>query len=379
MALATILSLIGTFKEQLISACTDVKNEAEFFLNGGLPTYIESIESKFLNTKTFLYRNENVPFYDVFFPVSLRNGNVKKKVTTYNELFGTSRFVTINGTAGSGKTMLMKHFFLTSIRDYYKIPLFIELRNLNDYEGSLTDFIYEVIFNNRLSPDKRILERLLESGSFILLLDGYDEIYSSKKNKFTIDLDKFIDRYAKNNFVISSRLGSGLESFPRFDNFYLEELTTEEIFEFTDLVLKCNPDKNFAVKINGAIKKSVNSDYSNLLKSPLLLSMFILTFNSYPELPRLKSKFYWNMFDTLTTRHNNYTKTGGYIYERKTGLKNDDFEKILTCFSYISYFEQKWSFDTEYLNTTLYKIKQRLNYDFSIDDLIQDLENALDS
>jgi len=43
MALATILSLIGTFKEQLISACTDVKNEAEFFLNGGLPTYIESM------------------------------------------------------------------------------------------------------------------------------------------------------------------------------------------------------------------------------------------------------------------------------------------------------------------------------------------------
>jgi len=67
MPIVTIATLISTFKGQLMSLVSDAKTEVEFFLDNGLPDYIDSIESKFANTKTFLYRNDNVPFYDVFF------------------------------------------------------------------------------------------------------------------------------------------------------------------------------------------------------------------------------------------------------------------------------------------------------------------------
>ncbi len=374
---SSVLTLLSTFKDPILALCSDLKTEVEYFWDNGLPDYVDSLEKKFTNTKTFLYRNETVPFYDVFFPVSLKISGVVKKVTTYDELFGNSHYVSIIGTAGCGKTMLMKHFFLTTIKELFRIPIFIELRNLNDYEKSFTEYIYEHIFNNKLSPDKRILERLLESGQFVLLLDGYDEIYSDKKNKITDDLDKFIDRYSKNLFLVSSRPGSGIESMPRFNNYFVEQLSKAEVFLFIDKVLKDNSDAELSKKIKNVITDSFDSDYSNFLRSPLLLSMFILTFNTYPELPTRKSKFYWNVFDTLATKHDSFTKKGGYQHERKTKLQNEEFERILQWFSFKALFEGKLNFDSEYLTNKLTEIKKALKYDLNIGHLIEDLTLAI--
>lgn len=377
MPIVTVSVLLTTFKDSLLKLFSDVKTEVEFFIDNGLSEYIESIQAKFAYTKTFLYRNETVKFSDIFFPVSLKINNKGKKITTCEDLFKNSQFATIIGTAGSGKTMLMKHFFLTSIDNSYKIPIYIELRNLNDYDKSFTEFIYEVIFNNKLSPDQKILERLLATGQFILLLDGYDEIYSDRKNKITNDIDKFIDRYSKNHFLISSRPSSGIESLPRFNNYFVQELSNTEVFEFIDLVLKGNAEKDLATKIKDVISKSFDNEYSNFLRSPLLLSMFILTFNTYPELPKKKSKFYWNVFDTLANKHDTFTKKAGYQHERKTKLHNEDFEKILQWFAFKSLFQGKLNFDSHYFSTTLTQIKASLNYEFSVPDLIQDLTLAV--
>jgi hypothetical protein len=273
--------------------------------------------------------------------------------------------------------MLMKHFFLSSIKEQFRIPIVIELRGLNEFNGSLIEYIHQVIFNNKLSPTERILERLLTSGNFIFLLDGYDEIYSNRKFKITSELEDFIDKYHTNNYIITSRPGSGIETFPRFSNYLVQPLNSQEVNEFIHLQLKENEDSKLAEKIIEVISRPENFDYRNFLSSPLLLSMFILTFNSYPELPKRKSKFYWNVFDTLATKHDTFTKKGGYQHERKTGLQNEEFEKILKWFSYISLFEGKYSFDDQYLVTKLNDIKSKLGLSCNTEKLIQDLTLAI--
>lgn len=365
--------LINAFKGPLLGLAKELKNEASHFINDGLEDYLNNIRGKFSRTKTFLYRNENVDFYSVFFPVSLNLGHTKVKIQSLTELFQHSRFATIIGHAGSGKTMLMKHFFLSSIDTQFRIPIVVELRSLNEFEGSIIEYIYQIIFHNKLSPSQRILERLLSGGNFIFLLDGYDEIFSNKKGKITDDLERFIDKYHLNNFLITSRPGAGIESFPRFNNYYVAPLSREEIIEFVDLQLTGNEDTQLADKIKTLINRPDNRDYDNFLSSPLLLSMFLLTFSSYPELPRRKSKFYYNVFDTLATKHDSFTKKGGYQHERKTGLQNEEFENILKWFSYISLFEGKYSFDSQYLTSKLNDIKKSFNLTYNTNDLIKDL------
>ena len=313
-----------------------------------------------------------------FFPVKLEYRETTVDISDNPlEIFENKKCISIIGFAGSGKSMLMKHIFLKTLENYRLIPLVIELRFLNDYQGNLTDYIYDKILNNRLSPNNKILERILAEGNFLFLFDGYDEIYSKSKSKITNEIDKFIDRYSKNRFIITSRPGANVESVPRFDSMYVKSLEKGEIETFINVQLAQTDYPEMAKKIIEAIKKGQSESYQAYLGNPLLLSMFILTFESHPVLPKLKSRFYWNVFDTLASRHDSVTKKGGYQHERRTNLQAEELESILKWFSYHSLFEGKFSFDRQYLSQKLQAIKTKLKYTCNVDDLIDDLTISL--
>ncbi len=101
--------------------------------------------------------------------------------------------------------------------------------------------------------------------------------------------------------------------------------------------------------------------------------MYILTYRNYPELPKSKNKFYWNVFDTLCTKHDSISKKGAYVHEKKSKLQNEDFEKILRWFCYVSVLEERFNFDEQYLSEKFQFIKQALNFTFEVKDLIYDL------
>lgn len=106
--------------------------------------------------------------------------------------------------------------------------------------------------------------------------------------------------------------------------------------------------------------------------------MFIFTFKNYPELPKQRSKFYWNVFDTLCTRHDSFSKSGGWQHERQSGLKNEELEKILCWFSYISLFEGSYSFDLNYLKTNIQKIvNNKIEGNPDLEKVIYDLSVSL--
>lgn len=109
------------------------------------------------------------------------------------------------------------------------------------------------------------------------------------------------------------------------------------------------------------------------MSSPLLLSMFILTFNEHPELPQKKSSFYYNVFDTLHSKHDAKSKSGGYQHEKKTKLSEDDIRKVLEAYCFVSYLQSVFEFSPQYIHITITKMLKSLNLSFDIDDLIYDL------
>jgi energy-coupling factor transporter ATP-binding protein EcfA2 len=372
------LTLINSFKNPLLELASDLKDEVKFYFDTGIIKYVENNRKKFIKTKTFLYRHENINFYDIYFPITLRFKNEHKyNLNDVNDLFNESNFIAVIGNAGSGKSMLLKHLFLLSIKQFVKIPIVIELRNLNDYQGTFFEYVNKSLSGQKITPNAKILERILTDGEFIFLLDGYDEIYSDNKNKITTELIEFMDIYSNNFFFITSRPGANIESLPRFNSYFVNNLDNIQVKEFIKLQLKLCDDNKLGEKIISVVDKPENKDYNSYLSSPLLLSMFIMTFNSYPELPKSKSKFYWNVFDTLCTKHDSFTKQGGYQHERKTGLQNEEFEHILKWFSYISLFKGKYSFDNQYFTNLLQKIKGKLKLDCSLTDLKEDLTVAI--
>lgn len=375
---AAITSLLATFKEPLVKKLNDISDEIGYVFNNTLNNYINNYYNKYSKTKTFIYRDEKIDFYEVFYPVTIKNRvSLCTEIQQLKEVIFEEKYMTIIGSAGSGKSMLMKHIFLSCIHQFYTIPIVVELRNLNDLDITIFDYISNILIRNKLAKSEKILERILKEGNFIFLFDGYDEIFSDNKNKITNEIEELVDLYPDNAFVITSRPGANAESFQRFNNYFVQPLTPKQVNEFVSIQFKNHESKESIGKIITVIEKPENKDYLDYFTNPLLLSMFIFTFSSHPEIPKKKSKFYWNVFDTLCTKHDTFTKKGFWLHERRSKLKNEELELILKWFSYISLFKGKYNFDVEYLKQTLTSIAEKFKFECDVEDLIYDLSVSI--
>src|SRR5690606_34896150 len=266
----------------------------------GLSDYLYSQTHKYYFTNTFLHRSEKVKFNDIYYPIKANYKNLTTDFGNLNDLFENYNNITIVGSAGSGKTTLIKHIFLQTITDKSKIPILIELRNLNDFKGDLEMLISEKILKSKVKPSDAIFKRTLESGNFLFLLDGYDEIFSEKKQDINRQIELFVDSYSKNNFLITTRPGSGIESFARFYDFKVCPLDNNDVIGFISKIVEEGEREE---RIKKLVLDPKNMNYYEFLRNPLLLSMFIMAFENHPEIPKRKSAFYRNVFDTLYSRH----------------------------------------------------------------------------
>jgi len=350
------------------------KDEISNAFKEGLFNYLHSQTEKFYYTNNFLHRTKKLKFSKIYYPIK---ATYEKLTTDFSDLKGVFeeyKFIQIIGQAGSGKSTLVNYIFLNSFKSLKKIPILIELRNLNSYEKSLENYILEKILTLKIKPSKSILKRELTSGNFFILLDGYDEITSNRKNNIDVEINDFFDRYSKNYALLTTRPGNGNEFRNRFYSFNVQSLTKEEIPNFIDMQVF---DEQRKIELIKVINKASNSDYKDYLSNPLLLSMFILAFESHPEIPKRKSSFYRNVFDTLYSKHDGITKSG-FPREKKSRLQREDFENILSIFSYISLIDSKYNFTEEYITDTLIKVRTKyVKFESSIEDIIFDLRTSI--
>ncbi|HYG40097.1 MAG TPA: NACHT domain-containing protein [Cytophagales bacterium] len=372
--------LLTAFKDQISQILSLTKDELKNFFDDGLHNYLEKQRIKFLSTKTFLFRIENVSFYNVFFPARLLRPNGLKSINYTSLINVDERYVdrcVISGEAGSGKTMLIKALFLESIKNVYKIPILIELRYMNDFDGGIIKYIKNIVLDNKIKPSDRILERVLERGGFLFLFDGYDELYSDKVKKITKEINDFVEKYSKNQYIITTRPGTSALYLDNFEVYSVLKLEKSEIRLFIEKQVNVIDDKMLGEKIINVINKTKNTDYAEYLSNPLLLSMFIFAFRVNPQIPKTKYKFYSNVFETLITQHDSINKKGGFQHERRSTLRNEDIEKVLKWLSFITFRKGKYSFQIDDLKDVLSVIKEKIQIDFSIEHLIYDLSISI--
>ncbi len=363
--------------EKLLGA---VGNELkQTFSNRLLEYQVEEYKRNFYS-KTLLHRSEPKPLNEFYQPLFISKADSDSKKTSTKSaktLFSKTNYLTIIGSAGSGKSTIVKSLYVNCFKENYKIPIKVELRYLNEFEGTITDYIFNEIFHfQKIGFSNTIIDRMLSSDAFVFFLDGYDEISSTIKSKTTKDLDSFVQKYPNNKYVITSRPYTSIDLLPLFTNYYVCDLESDEIAAFVKKQIPSN-EKELANKIIEAINKTENQSYASFLRNPLLLSMFVLTFQSYSEIPQKRSEFYDQVFDTLFSIHDSVSKLA-YVREKLSGLSKDQFEEVLQLFSFLSFFEEKFIFPPNYLSDKLEIIKsKKKSLVFDNDKIIDDLQVAI--
>ena len=324
--------------------------------------YLSALKEKYSKVITILYEQPQnfrdificssiscqVDYYEEQFGEILPRYVEMKNPTARKLLNGLSNRIIISGIGGLGKSMMMRHLLLQACDDYASskmIPFFVSLRNYNE-EQDLSIFIH----NSTSTLSKLTLEQfkaVLASGKALILFDGMDEIQSNRQRAFELAIEDFTDRYSDNMFIISTRRFKTFEALSRFNFTHLMPLTKEQAMA---LVSKLRFDEEIKAKFLEQLDKKLYKTHKEYVTNPLLLTILLLTFKTYADVPSKMHVFYAEAYNALSTRHD--ASKGGFIREYKTKLPPDRFREYLTEFCGISYGDEIYEFDKE----TYYKI-----------------------
>lgn len=360
--------ILNTILDVPVNVFNSISTSTRNTFKIGLNDYLVKQRERTEKIKTLLHGTEPINLLDIYFPLRLRfkilaeGKRIEKSIKTENieNVFQKSNFITVVGDAGSGKTTLVKYLFIQSIRQNYAIPIMIILRELNENKYDLKTYIIQQVFRNKISENDSILEKALENGKIVFFLDGFDELNTTIKNDVTKEIEKFVNEYPSNKYILTTRPYTGIEILPMFKNHEVCGLDFDkgEVEEFIKKQLF--KEMELASKIIESLSKNLQDHHHirTFLSNPLLLLLYLIKFQTNAGVSSKKSQFYRDVIEALFYRHDSISKYWSGR-ERVCGLNQEQFEYILTRFSYISFFEAKYGdWNIDYINHKLDIIKK---------------------
>ncbi len=297
--------------------------------------YLEKSYERHSYFHSVVFKNEQKKLLDYYLPLKLDKGDGAPgiEVATFpNELMSRHEKLLIVDTAGMGKTTLSKFIFLKCVEEEASIPIYVELRRLSK-KLDLLGFISESLssLGRKCNPD--LLLRLLDSGKFLLILDGYDEIPEGDRTAVTLGLQTFVEKAPRNKYILTSREETGLTAFAEFQRVTIKALILEEAFT----LLKMYGNDALSSALIEKLKLEESAPIHEFLTNPLLTSLLYKSFEFKNVIPLKRHIFYRQVYEALFETHD-LTKQGGEYYRSKrSGLDIDRFETILKSFGAFSY------------------------------------------
>ena len=345
---------------EVLDAEKQVSSPIEKFVMPDVYTYLRNAENKYSTIKTLLYNDHPKPFYDFYVCNEIRCGTMNSRDVRHPQnvcriegatvatIAQHTNFAIIIGTGGLGKSMMMRHLMLNALANFDDLklfPVFVQLKDYDETVPTLFDYMYSKIriFDSSLTSNQ--FEQLLVNGSCLLLFDGLDEIGAGYAKMFERELEALADNYSKNMFILSSRPFQSFVSYGRFSLLRLMPFSPRQAMKLI-VRLEFRPDEPaIKEKFLAILEKSLFRTHRSFTENPLLLTIMLLTFEQFAEVPSKMHVFYREAFEVLAKRHD--ASKGAYKRALKTGLSADAFADYFAELCFRSYNDEKFELTAE--------------------------------
>lgn len=146
------------------------------------------------------------------------------------------------------------------------------------------------------------MKKLLSDSNVKIYLDAFDEVKSEFRIELIDEIKRFINSF-KYHVVCISRSSTEIDSLSEFRIFSVCELTEEQIF---GIIKKTASDHEKCDELCAALKRSpLHTKKYSILKSPILVVLFCISYNLGEDIPNTLAQFYSNIFHTVFYRHDN--------------------------------------------------------------------------
>ena len=321
------------------SGMKGTKNAIRARLTRTYRPYLERILERHSKAKSLFVRSEPLPIYDFFVPPDISSQQRILSAPGAAQLASIAPAAIVTGTGGCGKTMFMRHLLVSSLANREKMPVLLELRQLNNNGSDLRSAILHTLNSNSLKADDEYLDLALRAGHFCLLLDGFDELELRVRDRVAREVQHLAEKYPQNWLFLSSRPDSKLEGWQGFSLFSVEPFDLDRSVE---LVEKLPFDDPIKYKFIEALRSGLYEEHESFLSNPLLLSIMLLTYSDIAHIPTKLSLFYNQAYESLFQKHD--ALKGGFQRERRTALDIQDFSRAFAAFCVLSYERRESSF-----------------------------------
>jgi hypothetical protein len=328
--------------------------------------HLAEAHRKIANVKIITSKDTPVDFKSIFVASDYSSNDVNVDDNyVLAEIIKGKRCV-ISGNGGAGKTFAMRNFWMRIFEGKYaKAPILVELRKLNTLSSyDIINFIRANAFGAK-APSERAFEHFCEQGSFILLLDGFDEVVREKREELERQILRLADTYKNCGLVVSGRPDDRFDSWSQFHTFKTQPLDYDQ---FRSLISKVPFDGDIKKAFLDVAKSDFFKKHNTFLSNPLLSLMMLLTFRDNAEIPSRLSTFYENCFSTLYSQHDALKES----FNRKKSLDQLQFKRAFSAFSLATYLKGKFAFDGAEFIEFIEKAKAMAGLSISNDDLMHD-------
>ena len=258
---------------------------------------ISSIES----LKTFWSSDKLVMLHDFYYPSKIIVDKSSRHCQLLSDL--PEGNLIIEGIVGQGKSIYLRHLATSEIRSNQSnnFPIFIEFRTLTKkvtLENSIKSYLDDININGF---EDSTFEYVMSSGKFVLLLDAFDEIDDEVTKDTYFQIDKYAEKYERLKIIITSRPSAEIQKSSKFKKLQLAPLNESD---YTPFLSKLGLSSVFIAELKSAIKNSP-SKISDLIKTPLMLTLVVLAYRSVKEIPANLPDFFEVLFKCVFSGHDN--------------------------------------------------------------------------
>ena len=159
-----ISSNIDRLVDSVSSGMNGTKNAIRVRLTRTYHTYLERILERHSKAKSFFVRSEPLPIYDLFVPPDISSQQRVLSAPGAAQLASIAPAAIVTGSGGCGKIMFMRHLLVSSLSSQERMPVLLELRQLNNNVSDIRSAILHTLNSNSLKVDDEYLDLALRAG-----------------------------------------------------------------------------------------------------------------------------------------------------------------------------------------------------------------------
>lgn len=321
-------------------------DELRVLYRQGFEAFVRQSIDRFSFVKTILGSSAPVSFEDIYVNLKVcenRNLNgVSLRDDDFLRISQDTHNIVFTATAGAGKSMLMRHLFFLFLREQTaRLPIFLELRELNDNpDVTLVEHIRERIQEHISGFTLDQTRFAFQEGLLVLFLDGFDEVDHDRRAKRSREIRALANKFPSTILFVSGRPDETFHGWERFHIYHVKPFTEAQVRLLIDKVPYDNDIKELFRK---KLDQGLFSTHKEFLVNPLLTLMMLITLEQFAEVPSKIHLFYEYAFEALFSKHD-ATKAGAFHRKRYVTLALDDYRRLFSYFCTVSYVDEAFRF-----------------------------------